>query len=80
VAAFVDPARGIEIVRGGSCPGEILGAPRGEGGFGYDPLFLVPALGRTMAELSLEEKNRISHRAAAFRALAEALRGGAGPA
>lgn len=80
VAAFVDPARGIEIVRGGSCPGEILGAPRGEGGFGYDPLFVVPALGRTMAELSLEEKNRISHRAAAFRALAEALRGGAGRA
>lgn len=80
VAAFVDPARGIEIVRGGSCPGEILGAPRGEGGFGYDPLFVVPALGRTLAELSLEEKNRISHRAAAFRALAEALRGGAGRA
>jgi XTP/dITP diphosphohydrolase len=74
VAAFVDPARGIEIVRSGSCAGDILGAPRGEGGFGYDPLFLVPALGRTMAELSLEEKNQLSHRAAAFRALAETLR------
>ena len=73
VAAFVDPVRGIEIVRSGSCAGEILGAPRGAGGFGYDPLFLVPALGRTMAELSLEEKNRLSHRAAAFRALAAAL-------
>ncbi len=74
VAAFVDPARDIEIVRSGSCAGEILGGPRGEGGFGYDPLFLVPALGRTMAELSLAEKNQLSHRAAAFRALAEALR------
>jgi XTP/dITP diphosphohydrolase len=73
VAAFVDGARGIEIVRSGSCAGEILCAPRGSGGFGYDPLFLVPALGRTMAELSLEEKNRLSHRAAAFRALAAAL-------
>jgi XTP/dITP diphosphohydrolase len=73
VAAFVDPARGLEIVRDGSCAGQILDVPRGEGGFGYDPLFLVPALGRTMAELSLEEKNRLSHRAAAFHALAAAL-------
>jgi XTP/dITP diphosphohydrolase len=74
VAAFVDPAHGLEILRSGSCDGEILGAPRGAGGFGYDPLFFVPALGRTMAELSLEEKNQLSHRAAAFRALAAALR------
>jgi XTP/dITP diphosphohydrolase len=73
VAVFVDPARGIEIVRDGACAGEILGAPRGSDGFGYDPLFLLPALGRTMAELPLEEKNRLSHRAAAFRALASAL-------
>ena len=73
VAAFVDPARGAEIVRDGSCGGEILPAPRGTGGFGYDPLFLVPRLGRTMAELPLDEKNRLSHRAAAFRALAAAL-------
>jgi XTP/dITP diphosphohydrolase len=74
VAVFVDAARGIEIVRAGDCGGEILEAPRGELGFGYDPLFLVPALGRTMAELPLDEKNRLSHRAAAFRALADALR------
>jgi XTP/dITP diphosphohydrolase len=74
VAVFVQPARGIEIVRSGDCAGEILEAPRGELGFGYDPLFLVPALGRTMAELPLPEKNRLSHRAAAFRALADALR------
>ena len=73
VAAFVDPARGLELVRDGACAGEILTAPRGTDGFGYDPLFLVPAIGRTMAELPLDEKNRLSHRAAAFRALATAL-------
>jgi XTP/dITP diphosphohydrolase len=74
VAAFVDPRRGFELVRSGSCAGEILRVPRGAGGFGYDPLFLLPGLGRTMAELSVEEKNRLSHRAAAFAALAAALR------
>jgi XTP/dITP diphosphohydrolase len=74
VAAFVDPARAIEIVRAGDCHGEILLAPRGSDGFGYDPLFLVPALGRTMAELPLAQKNQLSHRAAAFTALAAALR------
>jgi XTP/dITP diphosphohydrolase len=73
VAAYVNPG-GLELTRAGSCAGEILAAPRGEGGFGYDPLFLVPDLGRTMAELPLDQKNRLSHRAAAFRALAEALR------
>jgi XTP/dITP diphosphohydrolase len=73
VAVFVDPSRGVEIVRDGACAGEILTAPRGSDGFGYDPLFLVPAEGRTMAELPLEEKNRLSHRAAAFRALAAEL-------
>jgi XTP/dITP diphosphohydrolase len=73
VAVFVDPVRGLEIVRDGACAGEILEAPRGEDGFGYDPLFFVPAVGRTMAELPLQEKNRLSHRAAAFRALAAAL-------
>lgn len=73
VAAFVDPARGVEVVRDGACAGEILTAPRGSDGFGYDPLFLLTALGRTMAELPLAEKNRLSHRAAAFQALASAL-------
>jgi len=73
VAAFVDPARGIELCRAGSCEGEIRAAPRGSGGFGYDPLFQVPGLGKTMAELTLDEKNQLSHRAAAFRALAAAL-------
>jgi XTP/dITP diphosphohydrolase len=73
VAAYVDPARALEIARSGSCEGEILSAPRGTLGFGYDPLFLVPRLGKTMAELPLDEKNQLSHRAAAFRALADAL-------
>ncbi len=50
--------------------GEILAQPRGEGGFGYDPLFLLPALGRTAAELPPDEKNRISHRGQAMRELA----------
>jgi XTP/dITP diphosphohydrolase len=71
-AAFVDGKR--EMVRTGACEGRVLESPRGSGGFGYDPLFLVEGLGRTMAELTAEEKNQLSHRAAAFRALAAALR------
>jgi XTP/dITP diphosphohydrolase len=73
VAAYVDLARGIELVRNGACEGEVLSAPRGTLGFGYDPLFLVPGLGKTMAELPIDEKNQLSHRAAAFRALALVL-------
>ena len=72
-AAFVDPARGLELVRMGTCEGRLLESARGAGGFGYDPLFFIESLGRTMAEISLEEKNRLSHRAAAFRQLARAL-------
>lgn len=53
----------------GSVEGEILTAPRGSGGFGYDPLFFLRALNRTMAEISLDEKNTQSHRGRAFRAL-----------
>jgi XTP/dITP diphosphohydrolase len=73
VAAFVDPAHSLELVRMGACEGRLLESPRGTGGFGYDPLFFVESLGRTMAEISLDEKNRLSHRAAAFRQLARAL-------
>jgi XTP/dITP diphosphohydrolase len=72
-ATFVDPARGLEIVRTGTCEGRLLESARGTGGFGYDPLFFVESLGRTMAEITLEEKSRLSHRAAAFRQLARAL-------
>ncbi len=52
----------------GRCEGRILKRPRGRGGFGYDPLFLVPALKLTFAELSPGEKNRISHRGRALKA------------
>jgi XTP/dITP diphosphohydrolase len=50
----------------GICPGEIIPEERGQNGFGYDPIFLLPELGRTMAELQMEEKNRLSHRARAI--------------
>ena len=51
----------------GEAPGELLTAPRGTGGFGYDPLFLFPALGKTFAELTLDQKRQYSHRGKAFR-------------
>ena len=54
------------VVETGSCQGVITREPRGTGGFGYDPVVLIPELQRTLAELSLEEKSRISHRARAF--------------
>ena len=49
----------------GYCAGEIVPEERGTGGFGYDPIFLLPEIGKTMAELSMDEKNRLSHRARA---------------
>jgi XTP/dITP diphosphohydrolase len=58
----------------GSVEGEILSAPRGNGGFGYDPLFWLPELGRTMAEITLEDKHQLSHRGRAFRALLPQLK------
>ena len=51
----------------GFCEGEIIPEERGTGGFGYDPIFLLSELGKTMAELSMDEKNRLSHRARAVR-------------
>jgi XTP/dITP diphosphohydrolase len=59
----------------GTVEGEILTAPRGSGGFGYDPLFYLPELGRTMAEISLEQKHTLSHRGRAFRAMLPQLAG-----
>jgi len=50
----------------GECPGVIIPEERGDNGFGYDPIFFIPRLGRTMAELSTEEKNLVSHRAMAM--------------
>jgi XTP/dITP diphosphohydrolase len=59
------PGGRMEVVEG-ECEGRITFAPRGRNGFGYDPIFFVPQLGKTMAELEPEEKNRISHRAQAL--------------
>jgi XTP/dITP diphosphohydrolase len=64
---------GSVLVREGTCEGAIARAPRGTGGFGYDPLFLVAGTPFTMAELSADEKNRVSHRARAMALMAEAL-------
>lgn len=70
---------GVETVANGTCEGRIGFAPRGDHGFGYDPLFLPDATpGRTMAELPLAEKNAISHRGAALRDLRSKL-GGSSP-
>lgn len=67
---------GAETLAQGTCEGRIGLEPRGEGGFGYDPLFEPDATpGHTMAELNMTTKNAISHRGAALRALAEALAG-----
>jgi XTP/dITP diphosphohydrolase len=52
----------------GDCPGEVIPEERGLGGFGYDPIFLIPETGLTMAELSMAEKNNLSHRARAVKA------------
>ncbi len=52
----------------GVCNGEIIPEERGNNGFGYDPIFLIPEINQTMAELSMEQKNRISHRARAIQA------------
>ena len=57
----------------GECPGQIIDEPRGAFGFGYDPVFLLPELGKTMAELSPEEKNGVSHRSRAARKAAASL-------
>lgn len=67
------------LVAEASWPGQILERPRGTGGFGYDPVFFVPGLGKTVAEMTADEKNLVSHRGQAFRQLAvliaERLRG-----
>lgn len=63
--AFVAPD-GVEMVFTAGVPGRILTEPRGDNGFGYDPLFLVEAFDRTMSELTTAEKNRISHRGQAL--------------
>ena len=70
--ALCRPGKAPLITRG-TCEGEILRAYRGEGGFGYDPLFFSHDFGRTFAEVSLEEKNGVSHRARAIQAMLNQL-------
>jgi len=73
VLALVDPS-GREQVVEGELYGRITDAPAGGGGFGYDPVFYVPDVGKTLAELTPEEKNRISHRGRALAKVREILR------
>lgn len=72
VVAFVDPNHPERnfTVRG-ECPGTILREERGHDGFGYDPLFYLPALNKTYAQITTEEKNAVSHRGKAMRLFAE---------
>jgi XTP/dITP diphosphohydrolase len=70
--SLAGPTGDIEFAEG-QCVGEIITEERGTEGFGYDPIFLIHELGKTMAELGMEEKNQFSHRARALKALLPAL-------
>ncbi len=74
VIALTRPDGPVELHEG-RCEGVITDRPRGASGFGYDPLFYVPEISRTMAELSFDEKNRVSHRGRASQSVISALRG-----
>jgi len=65
VIAYITP-EGEELVFRGECQGKIDFSPKGENGFGYDPVFLVPETGKTFAEMDAEEKNKMSHRGKAL--------------
>jgi XTP/dITP diphosphohydrolase len=72
VAAIARPGEAVQVVRG-TLDGLIAEEPSGQHGFGYDPVFFVPELGKTLAQLTPDEKNRISHRARAFQKAREIL-------
>ncbi len=75
VIAIASPDEETQLFSG-SCRGKIVREPRGQNGFGYDPVFLFPDFGLTMAELTSEQKNAVSHRALAVRKAAAALASG----
>ncbi|MBW4440592.1 MAG: RdgB/HAM1 family non-canonical purine NTP pyrophosphatase [Plectolyngbya sp. WJT66-NPBG17] len=72
--ALAKPDGSIALLTEGICPGEILKAPRGDGGFGYDPIFYVPEKGMTFSEMPLDVKQEISHRGRAFQTLLPQLK------
>jgi XTP/dITP diphosphohydrolase len=72
--ALADPGGAVRLAVEGRCEGRITDAPRGEGGFGYDPVFLVPELNLTFAEMDKATKGRIGHRGRAFALLEPGLR------
>ena len=73
VIAVSWPSESLELYTG-ECLGRIVQTPRGANGFGYDPIFLLPEIGKTMAELSGEQKSKVSHRGRATRKAAAALK------
>jgi XTP/dITP diphosphohydrolase len=73
VLVYLSVPGAIPVVHEGTCAGRILESPRGEGGFGYDPYFFSEELGKSFGEATPEEKDAVSHRGRALRALAEAL-------
>ncbi len=72
IVALMDLTGKVHFAEG-ICPGEIIPEERGQNGFGYDPIFLVSELGKTMAELTTSEKNQLSHRARAIAAIRPTL-------
>lgn len=73
VLVFLRSANAVPVISHGDCVGRILEAPRGSGGFGYDPLFFSDELGKSFGEATAEEKDGVSHRGRALRALARSL-------
>ena len=71
---FPEGDKNEPIVAKGFVEGEIIDERQGDGGFGYDPIFYCPAVGKTLAEVSAEEKNKVSHRGNAIKAFAEKLK------
>jgi XTP/dITP diphosphohydrolase len=72
-AVAIATPEGETVLVEGACEGRIAREPKGENGFGYDPIFYLPELGKTMAQLPASEKNRISHRAKALQSAKKVL-------